>query len=251
MSSRGRYSRFHATNKRKWAPTRKFMRKALNHPYSIPRNPQMGSMMRGPRQFQWATLGYNEQFTAAPGTGSSDGYSFRLNGMFDPRVNAGGHQPQYFDQLMAIYTYFVVTSCDIVIRAVPENNPATGGTNTYQDLFQGLACIAPYGATTNSASSAASDILEFPGCQTDGIVAGGKAGQVKLHVDMPKLFGISWKGYVENPAFWGTAAADPTTQMGAFVGVIAAGAGAVPPVSCQVTVTYKAKFMGLKVVATS
>lgn len=207
--------------------------------------------MRGPRQFQWATLGYNEQFTAAPGSGSSDGYTYRLNGMFDPRVNTGGHQPQYYDQLTAIYSYWCVVSCDIVVRAVPENNPATAGTNIYQDLFQGLAVIAPMGAVTNAPSSAASDILEWPGTQTDGVVAGGKPGQVKLHINLPKLFGISYRGYMENPAFWGTPGADPGTVMGAFVGMVAAGAGAVPPCSCQATITYKAKFFGLKAIATS
>lgn len=211
----------------------------------------MGSLMRGPRQYTWASLGYNEQFTAAPGSGSSDGYVYRLNGMFDPRVSTGGHQPQYFDQMTAIYNYWCVTACDIVVRAVPENNPATGGTNIYQDLFQGLACIAPMGTASAVPSSAASDICEWPGTQTDGIVANGKAGQVKIHISLPKMFGISFKGYIENPGFWGTNGQDPASQMYAFVGVIAAGAGAVPPVSCQATITYKVKFFGLKVIATS
>lgn len=42
--------------------------------------------------------------------------SFRANGMFDPEVSLGGHQPRGFDQAMALYSTFTVLGSKISVN---------------------------------------------------------------------------------------------------------------------------------------
>jgi len=48
--------------------------------------------------------------------------SFYTNGMYDPEVAAGGHQPLYFDQLSALYDHYVVQSCKIEVEFSGKTN---------------------------------------------------------------------------------------------------------------------------------
>ena len=66
------------------------------------------------------TLRYveNTAFSVVAGVGYS---VWTANGMYDPRVAAGGHQPMYFDQMMAIYGHYVVTSSKCTLTYVSSN----------------------------------------------------------------------------------------------------------------------------------
>jgi len=223
-------------------------------PYYVPRGMPGGSLARGPRGHQWATLGYSEQFTSSPGGGSSDGFVIRTNSMYDPRLAAGGHQPQYYDQMTALYYNWVVTDCEIVVRAVPDNDYTVTGTSVFQNVYQAGVFAAPFRSATGAVpSAAAQDILEWPGAQCKPLCTNGNASEVRLHVDCAKVIGIPRKAYIENPAFWGAESADLATNLTTFawLGCLAMASGA--PVSSQVqaTVTYKAKFFNLKTIATS
>lgn len=53
----------------------------------------------------------NIAFPAALGAGQSSQFGFRCNSMFDPNYSGVGHQPQFYDQMAAIYkTYQVIAS---------------------------------------------------------------------------------------------------------------------------------------------
>lgn len=248
---------------RRWGPIRKttFRKKYHNRmavdrmlPYSVPRGMPGGALARGPKGYQWATLAYNEQFTASPSGGSTDGFVYRCNSMFDPRLAAGGHQPQYFDQLTALYYNWVVTDCDIVVRGSPDNDYSNAGTSIFQNVYQAGVFIAPFKTTTGTVpSSAASDILEWPGTQMKPMNANGNASEVRLHIDIPKMLGISRRAYIENPAFWGSATADLATNLTCFawLGGMAMASGAPLSSQIQATITYKAKFFSLLTLATS
>lgn len=43
-------------------------------------------------------------------------YAFSTNGMYDPVVAIGGHQPMYFDQLAALYARYVVIGAKISVK---------------------------------------------------------------------------------------------------------------------------------------
>ncbi|AUM61756.1 capsid [uncultured virus] len=72
---------------------------------------------------------------------------YRANGMFDPNITAGGHQPMYFDQLAALYDHFCVISSKITIEVVPSTtdepiacgiflNDNTSGETDFQTLME-------------------------------------------------------------------------------------------------------------------
>lgn len=205
-----------------------------------------------PNRFR-CQMSYNEQFTAAPASGSSDGYVFNLQSPYDPRFASGGHQPQFFDQVMAIWTYFVVRRVRIRVTVAPDDNPLTSGTSASAVVYQGAAIIAPFTNTSGTRpSAAATDMLEWPGAVTRPIVTQGAPATVSLEIDLVKFLGIPWPIYKAMPLFWGTNGGNPSTMIGyAFVGAIAQGAGAPPPLLCQATIEYDCEVFTPQTLATS
>lgn len=48
-------------------------------------------------------------------------FQYGLNCMYDPYIPAGGHQPYGFDQLAAMYSSYVVTSCHVQVTFSPPS----------------------------------------------------------------------------------------------------------------------------------
>lgn len=63
-----------------------------------------------------ATLRYAMQYTVSVDA-TFKTTSFRANGVFDPEVAIGGHQPRGFDQFMTLYTEFIVLSSTITAKS--------------------------------------------------------------------------------------------------------------------------------------
>lgn len=61
------------------------------------------------------TLRYYDLNVAVPATTTVTGVHYRANGIFDPYVPVGGHQPLGFDQWMAVYDHWVVNSSRIKV----------------------------------------------------------------------------------------------------------------------------------------
>lgn len=61
------------------------------------------------------TLRFVDTYDLQPTTNASVGFSMLANGMYDPEVALGGHQPRGFDEYMAQYTKFTVTSSKISV----------------------------------------------------------------------------------------------------------------------------------------
>jgi len=61
------------------------------------------------------TLRYFDYAIATATQSTVVGSWWRANGIFDPQVSLGGHQPLGFDQLMAIYDHWVVKSSRIKV----------------------------------------------------------------------------------------------------------------------------------------
>jgi len=114
--------------------------------------PRFGSGAVGARSKN-VTLPYTSTtFTAAATLGGIVGatFKFALNGMWDPYLSAGGHQPMGFDQWMAFYKRYKVYRCDIKIRVMHygvdrcfvgaairgSQNTTTIAGATYQELSE-------------------------------------------------------------------------------------------------------------------
>jgi len=123
-------------------------------------------------------------------------YVWRANGIYDPNVTGTGHQPMYFDQMMALYNHFVVISSHI--RATPF-------TGAVVDLmFAGYIDDDATGTTTMTTA------IEKPGSHVEaGIPSQYRLMPIDLYWKSENAFG---KDIMANSELHGTAAADPTEQ---------------------------------------
>jgi hypothetical protein len=53
---------------------------------------------------------------AMSGTPTTPAQVFRMNSLFDPDLTNTGHQPNYYDQLQAVYGQYCVVSCRLTAR---------------------------------------------------------------------------------------------------------------------------------------
>lgn len=67
---------------------------------------------------------YVENFIITGGAAGVFGstYAYALNGMYDPYLGAGGHQPYGFDELSPWFNSYCVTSCEVAVTAVAPNS---------------------------------------------------------------------------------------------------------------------------------
>lgn len=148
-------------------------------------------------------LRYADTIAMNPGaSGALNRYQFRANGMYDPDITSGGHQPLGFDQYMSMYNHFTVISSKITVTI-----PSTEGT--YPSTF---TLYLSDDATT--AFTSQGEIIEQPG--TVYKVTSGK------HINpivLSKTFNAKKDLGVSKPlsetAIRGNASADPT-EIGVF-----------------------------------
>lgn len=94
--------------------------------------PRKTQTLAVPRVLRSSGIGFPKMLTVrhsyavTQSLSSSGGSIARLlyscNGMFDPEVAIGGHQPMYFDQLTALYNHYTVQNAKISIKMVPNVN---------------------------------------------------------------------------------------------------------------------------------
>jgi len=58
--------------------------------------------------------------------------SWSVNGLFDPNLAVGGHQPLYFDQMAALYNHYTVMASRCVVQML-TNNTTTYAAGIYID----------------------------------------------------------------------------------------------------------------------
>lgn len=183
---------------------------------------------------RYAKLQYFEELSINPsGTAASVGY--RANGMFDPLVSTGGHQPMGFDQLMAIYDHFEVFGSKITVRFLPNGEQYYCGIYLDDD-----STSVPVNPT---------QLMEQRGNSMSTLsVTSIKPTIISKKYSQRRTFGKSVRGADSQK---GTAAADPTEQANFEVwccGVAGADPG---PVTVLVKIEYFAKFSELRTLSQS
>lgn len=71
-----------------------------------------------PRKLSF-THKYRDIATATVSGGAMTNYLFSCNGMYDPNISGTGGQPQWFDQLTALYNHYCVIGSKILVRFLP------------------------------------------------------------------------------------------------------------------------------------
>lgn len=96
---------------------------------------------RAPVPTKFATkMRYYSTFSLNPGAGGVPStYVFSANGVADPDVTGGGHQPRGFDQLMALYDHCTVVGSKITVRAaqITSNEPVILAVNMLDSTTTG------------------------------------------------------------------------------------------------------------------
>lgn len=75
-------------------------------------------------------LRYTECFTLNPASGALDVHYYSANGMYDPTVAFGGHQPRGFDQQMLGYEHYTVIGSKATVTIQPQVSGQVGNSQT-------------------------------------------------------------------------------------------------------------------------
>lgn len=75
-------------------------------------------------------LQYCDVIQLAASAGSPALYQFRMASLYDPDVTSTGHQPQWYDQLSAVYSFYKVLSSKITATFIPNNINDTEANDT-------------------------------------------------------------------------------------------------------------------------
>ena len=167
------------------------------------------------RDKQRVTMRYSTSITLTGGVAGSFGHIFDANGLYDPDRTGFGHQPRGFDEMMALYSKYVVTGAKIHCR---YRNAGTG------------RCI-PYIIVTDTQTvgSGVTDALEHSGCvsgtrrllRTSTPDESGLACQSSLKHSVNVR---SWKGVSDllaDTSLQGTGSTNPSDSIYFIVGGVA------------------------------
>lgn len=167
-------------------------------------------------------------------------YEYRANGLYDPEVASGGHQPSGFDQLMEQYFHYTVikSRCRVEMLCTAFNQNQ-------------VWCLAQYNSTgvpgTAYGYGGEGALGELPFLSktlmpTSGDHQGGYRS-AEIWFSAPAAFGIPVTAIIGDSRFKGTDSADPTEDafFGLF-GYVPTGAENSTDVSFRVTITYFAVF---------
>lgn len=169
----------------------------------------------------YTKLRYHTVFNMDPAAGILAYKVFRANGLFDPEVAAGGHQPRGFDQLMALYDHYVCVKSTIRVSFATANT-----------AYNTLNIVAL--RDSNIISANVNDYMEGGNVRSRvAEIRGGGGLNVIKHSFTPRFLGRT--NYLADPQLKGSEFSDPTEQ--AFFHIVTAGMdAAVDPVITNASV---------------
>lgn len=161
-------------------------------------------------------LNYAEYFSMNPTIGGTSSTLFLANGLYDPYVALGGHQPHGFDQFNVIYENWQVLSSTIELTCFPritatQLNAGSGTVNA--QLLGGIMGIAvrDTAASLTGALTTLTDILERPNIKTKFYSSNDTSMSLVQYYSMPQFYGRT-RG-LDDAEITGNATADPTDKV--------------------------------------
>lgn len=169
-------------------------------------------------------LRYVETFDLEPTSQTAAGFSLLANGMYDPEVGVGGHQPRGFDQYTALYQKFTVKSSKISVTFAYEgyNGPAgfltTGGpsqaiyttSENNQAAVPSAICLVHKSVETNDTGTIES-FQERDRTKWKSICPGGEVKTVSTGLHCSDFFGKDF--LVGADGYTGTDSTDPDNKL--------------------------------------
>lgn len=146
------------------------------------------------------TLKYAGYRDLTSGSGLHATYRYSCNGLYDPDITGTGHQPMYFDNLMAIYDHYTVIGSKLVLKVVPKS--ATQGP--------GAVAVFVNDSTSQTMQNVGNAFEQSSGTDVK-LLAPGQSNPLVITKtwSAKRTFGGSVLG---NDNLQGTAAANPTEQ---------------------------------------
>lgn len=178
-------------------------------------------------------LKYCEGITITSSTGLLQTYLYSANGLFDPNITAGGQQPLYYDQLVAIYDHYTVMASRIRVTF------AGAGSVSGPQVYCGI--IKDDDTSTNYTS--------FQACLSDDMgskswgLTGGVANAplvINQYFDAKKTYGL--KALTDDNTMSGSASTNPTEQTYFRLCVQEAASSNTVTVNAMVEIEYDAVF---------
>lgn len=120
-------------------------------------------------------LQYQDVVQLAASAGSPAVWQFRMNSLFDPDYSGTGHQPQWYDQLSAVYSNYKVLGSKITCVFIPNNINDTE-LNDKGPYICGITTVAG----TTSFSAASYPALLEDGNSVHGIIVDKQGGSNKV-----------------------------------------------------------------------
>lgn len=190
-------------------------------------------------------------------SGGINAYRLYANSCYDPMGTAGGNQPRFFDQLMALYSSFTVYGCKVGIKILRK----TGGSQDNTVRVLGL----PSASATMPTASLYNDANEFPytmrfdiasantssGNMQSSVVSLMDRQEKKTYFDVAQFFGRSREKLMDDSSFSGSATADPSSILSYYVGIQGYEAAQTDTVLVELSMTQYVTFRTIVPVGTS
>lgn len=132
-------------------------------------------------------------------TTTANSVRYRLNGLYDPLYDVGGHQPYYFDQMAALYYRYTVYAAKVIVKCATSNAiaPCTVSMKAQVDA------VAP---TTISVA------LERPLEKHVMINGGARPAVMSMYLDMSRLAGVTKNAILSDDKYSADSTGDPAQQ---------------------------------------
>lgn len=172
---------------------------------------------------------YNESFTLDPPVGAPAVAYYSCNGLFDPTVAIGGHQPLGFDQMTPMYDHYTVLGAKATVRFFSNgSNLTTGSMMVYCYVNDDSAAVLTYDTVLEQSKGVVSPLTNT-----------GAKGVTTLtqKFSAKKFFGVA--DVKDNSQLKGSDTANPTEGAYFVIGAQGVGPGLDPlTIYCNVTIDY-------------
>lgn len=146
---------------------------------------------------------------ASIGAGAIVVKEYRANGMYDPEVGVGGHQPYGFDQLMTQYYHFTVIGATFEIECQTHtDSPQIWMGMVYNNTGTAASAYASGGVNGLNEMPVVSNTMHLNSVTP----VKGQYRMQRLWASMPRIFGKPAYNLVGDSRFQGDDSKDPDEQ---------------------------------------